>query len=287
MTPTLRTYIVEDNTAELNNVLDFLAQKCPQVEVVGSSGEIQEAYAQICRTRPDLLISDIQITGGRCYDLLNQLNAAGRLQDLRIIFMTRFRDFDNARDGFEYAPIAFLEKPFAASDLQKAVEKVEKHRGPMQADHQIELIMELIGHQTQTSQRLTVTLIGGSLQLVDLGDISYLEADGSVTRFYRKDRKDSDQPLVSNRNFGYYKDLLQNNARFFAISNSVLINMDHFDRYDHTERLVFLKNPPSHVYASRQGGRALRQFMLQNPLPDSRPAESLRGIFRKLFGLNG
>ncbi len=284
MTSTLRTYIVEDNTAELNNVLDFLAQKCPQVEVVGSSGEIQEAFAQISRNRPDLLISDIQITGGRCYDLLNQLNDAGRLQGLRIIFMTRFRDFDNARDGFEYAPIAFLEKPFTASDLQKAVEKVEKHRTPAQANHQIELIMELIGHQTQTSQRLTVTLIGGSLQLVDLGDISYLEADGSVTRFYRKE---TDQPLVSSRSFGYYKDLLQNNARFFAISNSVLINMDHFDRYDHTQRLVFLKNPASHVYASRQGGRALRQFMLQNPLPDSRPTESLRGLFRKLFGLNG
>ena len=186
MTPTLRTYIVEDNAAELANVLDFLAQKCPQVKVVGSSGEIQEAFEQISHTKPDLLISDIQITGGRCYDLLNQLNAAGRLRDLRIIFMTRFRDFDNARDGFEYAPIAFLEKPFTARDLQTAVEKVEKQRGPAQSNHQIELIMELIGHQNQTSQRLTVTLVGGALQLVELSDIVYQDADSSMTQFYLK-----------------------------------------------------------------------------------------------------
>jgi DNA-binding LytR/AlgR family response regulator len=277
---------VEDNAAELANVLDFLAQKCPQVEVVGSSGEIQEAFEQISRTKPDLLISDIQITGGRCYDLLNQLNAVGRLGGLRIIFMTRFRDFDNARDGFEYAPIAFLEKPFSASDLQTAVEKVEKQRVPAQTNHQIELIMELIGHHNQTSQRLTITLVGGSLQLVELTDIVYLEANTTTTHFYLKGMNENATPLSSNRNFGYYKDLLQNNPGFFAISNSILINMQYFDKYDHGQQLVQLKNPTRRLYASRQGGRALRQFMLQNPLPDSRPNESLRGIFRRLFGLD-
>lgn len=286
MNPIVRTYIVEDNAAELANVLDFLAQKCPQVEVVGSSGEIQEAFEQISRTKPDLLISDIQITGGRCYDLLNQLNAVGRLGGLRIIFMTRFRDFDNARDGFEYAPIAFLEKPFSASDLQTAVEKVEKQRVPAQTNHQIELIMELIGHHNQTSQRLTITLVGGSLQLVELTDIVYLEANTTTTHFYLKGMNENATPLSSNRNFGYYKDLLQNNPGFFAISNSILINMQYFDKYDHGQQLVQLKNPTRRLYASRQGGRALRQFMLQNPLPDSRPNESLRGIFRRLFGLD-
>ena len=280
----LKTYIVEDNALELANVLDFLALKCPQVEVVGTSGEMETAYVGIIETRPDLLISDIQIIGGLCYDLLDRLKKVDRLNDLRIIFMTRFRDFENAKNGYGYSPLAFLEKPFTAGELQEAVEKVGQPREFPQARQQIELFLEFISNQTQTSQRLTVTLLKGALQVVSLSDIVYLEASGSMTDIYMKD---TPTPLVSSRNLGHYTTLLQNNSQFFVISKSILINLAHLDRYDHSEKRVIFRNPVRYVYASRSGGQELRQYLLQNPQPGSVPTDSLRTFFRKLFGLGG
>lgn len=278
----LKTYIVEDNALELATVVDFLAQKCPQTEVVGTAGEIDEAYEGIMQARPDLLISDIQLIGGLCYDLLNRLKKAGRLHDLRIIFMTSFRDFDNAKNGYEYSPIAFLEKPFTASDLQQAVEKVGQPRISTQAHEQMELFLQYLGQQVAPSQRLTVTLVGGTMQLVDLSEVVYLEADGSVTHFYLKG---TSRPLASSKSLGYYQGVLQNDSRFFSISRGILINMDHFEQYDHSQLKVQFKSPLRHVYASREGGKALRQHLLQNPLPDSRPPDSVRAFFRRLFGM--
>lgn len=280
----LKTYIVEDNALELANVLDFLALKCPQVQVVGTSGELETAYVGIIETRPDLLISDIQIIGGLCYDLLNRLKKVDRLNDLRIIFMTRFRDFDNAKNGYEYSPLAFLEKPFTATELQDAVEKVGQPRELPQARQQMDLFLEFISNHAQTDQRLTVTLLKGTLQIVNLSDIVYLEASGSMTDIYLKD---TTTPLVSSRNLGHYTTLLQNNSPFFVISKSILINLTHLDRYDHSEKRVEFRHPARHVYASRSGGQELRQYLLQNPRPDSVPTDSLRTFFRKLFGLGG
>ena len=140
----LRTYLLEDNAAEMANVLEFLAQRCPQVEVVGTAGELWEAFDGISRTRPDLLISDINVIGGRCYELLDQLDSVGRLDGLRIVFMTLFQDSDRVRDEFVYAPVDFLEKPFTAEDLQRAVEKVAQVPLTAQTHRQVQRLLAML-----------------------------------------------------------------------------------------------------------------------------------------------
>ncbi|WP_373512255.1 LytR/AlgR family response regulator transcription factor [Persicitalea sp.] len=263
----LKTFLLEDNAAELATVQRFLAQQCPGVSVVGTAREMQEAYDGILRTHPDLLISDIQLIGGRCYDLLNQLKATDRLHGLRLIFMTGVREFSIARDGYAFAPVAFLEKPFTAGELQAAVAKVEKGTENPQTRQQVEMLLELLAQPPRTAQRLTVSLLGGTLRLVELRDIGYLEADDGMARLYLQSTPDpAAPPLISNKPLGYYRTLLADNPRFFPISNSQIINLDHFDRYDHGERLVYLRNPSRRLYASRSGARALRELLLNSPL---------------------
>lgn len=259
----LKTYLLEDNAAELATVRDFLAQKCPGLTVVGAAAEMQEAYDGILSTRPDLLISDINLTGGRCYELLDRLKAADRLHGLRLIFMTGDRAFENARDGYAFAPVAFLEKPFTATELQQAVEKVRQSSESPQARQQIDQLLELLG-QPQPAQRLTISLLGGTLRRLELRDIVYLEADGSMTHFFLQEAPG--QAIVSNKSLGYYRTLLQDNPNFFPISQSHIIHLDHLDRYDHGERIVYLHPVPRPLYASRSGARALREFLLERPL---------------------
>ena len=259
----LRTYLLEDNAAELATVREFLTQKCPGVVVVGAAADMQEAYDGILHTRPDLLISDINLIGGRCYDLLNQLKAVDRLHGLRLIFMTGVREYGNVRDGYAFAPVAFLEKPFTATELQQAVEKVQQNPENPQTRQQIDQLLELLG-QPKTAQRLTVSLLGGTLRRLELRDIVYLEADGNMTHFFLQDSPD--RSIVSNKSLSYYRSVLQDNPNFFPISQGHVIHLDHLDRYDHSERIVYLHASPRHLYASRSGARALREFLLDRPL---------------------
>ncbi|RAI77653.1 hypothetical protein HMF3257_32305 [Spirosoma telluris] len=58
---TIRTVIVEDIPAELAWTKNQLSIHCPDVELVGETGHLEEATRLIKATRPDLLLMDIEI----------------------------------------------------------------------------------------------------------------------------------------------------------------------------------------------------------------------------------
>lgn len=277
----LRTVIVEDNSAELENILTFLAQLCPNVEIVAVGSEVKEATELIVRTQPDLLITDVQLTGGTCYHLLEQLRLKNHLENLSIIFMTGYYDFNNATQAFKYAAVDFLVKPFSGKELQAAVEKVGKQQTPIHTLEQLSLLVELLHTPHLQTHRLAVTLLGGKIQMLELTEIMYLEAKGSMTNFHLRNLP---LPIVANRNLGQYVDILQKDTRFFSISNSLLINLDYLQTYDHSEQAVKLKNYPLTLYASRQGGQRLRQHLITKNTISTDKVEAVKGFFRGLFG---
>jgi two-component system LytT family response regulator len=277
----LRTVIVEDNTAEMENVLAFLAQLCPQVQVVGTANEVHEAVELIVAQQPDLLITDVQITGGDCYHLLEKLRHKNQLNDLSIIFMTGYQDFNNATQAFKYAAVDFLVKPFSAKELQAAVEKVAKQSAPIQNLDQLNMLIDFLGVAHPQNDRLAVTLVGGKLQMVELSEVMFLEAKGNMSLFYCKEQP---QPIVANRNLGQYVDILHNDRRFFSASNSLLINLDYLLTYDHSEQAIRFKNHPQTLYASRQGGQRLKQYLTDNHQLTKPKSEGLMAFFRRWLG---
>ena len=277
----LRTVIVEDNTAELENVLSFLAQLCPHVNVIGTAGEINEGVALITQTQPDLLLTDVQITGGDCYDLLEKLRTQKQLDGLSIIFMTGFHDFNNATQAFKYAAVDFLVKPFGGKELQVAVEKVAKQQEPLQNLEQLNLLIDYLRTPQHQNDRLAITLVGGKLQMIELAEVLFLKSNSSMTYLYLKGHS---QPIAANKNLGQYVEILQKDTRFFSISNSLLINLEYLYTYDHGEQLVKLKHHTQALYASRQGGQRLRQHLFSNQPISPAKTESLKGFFKKLLG---
>ena len=277
----LRAVIVEDNTAELENILAFLAQLCPFVNVIGTAGEINEGVALITQTQPDLLLTDVQITGGDCYDLLEKLRTQKQLDGLSIIFMTGFHDFNNATQAFKYAAVDFLVKPFGGKELQAAVEKVAKQQEPLQNLEQLNLLIDYLRTPQHQNDRLAITLVGGKLQMIELAEVLFLKSNSSMTYLYLKGHS---QPIAANKNLGQYVEILQKDTRFFSISNSLLINLEYLYTYDHGEQLVKLKHHTQALYASRQGGQRLRQHLFSNQPISPAKTESLKGFFKKLLG---
>lgn len=276
----LRTVIVEDNTAELDNVRTFLAQLCPQVQVVGTASSVADGTALIANTRPDLLITDVQISGGSCYHLLENLRQNGSLEGLSIVFMTGYQNFQNATQAFKYAAVDFLVKPFGGEELQQAVQQVARQREPLQSMAQLDMLLDLLRTPHPARGRMAVTLLKGTIQMVLLDEVLYLEAKSSMTTFHLKDQS----TLIASRNLGHYTETLQTDARFFSVSHSLLINLDYLDSYDHSELAIRLHHAPETLYASRQGGQRLRHFLTNPQQPPLAPqAGQLVGFFKKLL----
>lgn len=275
----LKTIIVEDVPKELDTLKGFLATYCPEVLVVAETGVLTEAIALIIKHKPTLLMMDVEIMGGTCYDILSELQKQGHPLDFELIFLTGNHKFDYATSAFAYSAIDFLTKPLDPVLLQKAVKKAVEHHEPSIKIQQLELLLDLLRLPEGNSQRMAVYLVGGAIEMVEINQIIYLEADGVITKFHLQ----NENILTSARNLGYYTQFLQRDARFFSISNSLFINLNHMQRYNHAEKLVMMQNE-TNLYASRRGGQDLRNYLTTNAIP---PKSAMTGIMTYLKNLWG
>lgn len=275
---TIRTILIEDIPAELSLIKNLLATYCPEIEVVGATGQVSEAIQLISQHHPDLLLMDIEITGGTSYDVLDQLQKQGLPLEFETIFMTGHKHFDYATLAISYSALDFLTKPIDPAQLEKAVRKAALRLHPEQRLQQIQLFMDLIRSTDNQVNRMAVHLPGGVLEFIDLNQILYLEADGVMTDFvFTTERK-----LKAARNLGQYAQLLQRQHSFFSISNSVLINLNHMLRYNPQEKAVTMINGKV-LYAARRGGQDLRNYMTRGYDQKPQGGRSLWGLLKRFL----
>lgn len=165
----------------------------------------------------DLLFLDIQMPGGDGFSLLQQLS------DIRfkIVFTTAYDQF--AIKAIKFSALDYLLKPIDMKELGLALEKSHTIR-EMQAQSQIQDVAHMIRQRTPFTKLAVASL--SEIKFIYLDKIRYLESDNNYTSIYT----DNQQRLVSSKSIGYYEDLLEE-ANFFRINNSCLVNLKKIERF--------------------------------------------------------
>ena len=273
----LRAIIAEDIPREMKTLKEYLATYCPQVDVVGETGDVDEAFTLIINQKPDLLLLDIDLDKGTSYNLLDRLQLVGFSLTCEVVFMTGHREFDYATTAFAYSALDFLTKPLDPVALQKAVNKACQRQNREQYTRQLNLLMDLIRSPEPHSNRLAVHQPGGLIEFIEIDKIQYVEADTVMTRFMMCDGR----LMRATRNIGQYTKLLQQH-NFFPISQSILLNLNQLKLYDHTEKALTLINGQV-LYTSRRGGQDLRHYLNRTTTPAEPQSGLLKNWLGKLF----
>ena len=64
--------LVDDEKKGRDLLINVIDKYCPEVEVVGQAGNIDQAFEVIEDTRPDLVFLDIEMPNGNGFDLLKK-----------------------------------------------------------------------------------------------------------------------------------------------------------------------------------------------------------------------
>ena len=272
--------IVEDSLKNREALLELLKEECPQVRVLGEADNLADAYSLIKKIQPGLVFLDIQLKEGTTFDLLGRLYNEGRI-NFEIIFITAYGKFEYTTKAIEYSALDFITKPINSQKLLKAVKKAEQKIGHQQYAAQIELLIEILNKPTNVSNRIAFHLIKGVIEFVEVKDIIYLEADGTVTNIYLSE----DRKLIALRNLGYYIKLLMSDYNFFPISNKHLVHLNYIKRYKHSELTVWLINGKP-LIASRRGGQDFKKFLTNNKDKFGKLQQlNLKDLLKKWFGI--
>ena len=212
--------IIVDDEPKLRKVLEIkLKDKCPNIEVVGTAGNIADAYDLIQDKKPDLLFLDIAMPGGSGFSLLDKFEKI----NFDIIFVTGFNEY--AIDALRVSAIDYLLKPVRSEDLVLAVEKAVKRK----SEKVLIAHYDVLQHNLKNAgdQNAKIAIPGAhAYDFVLVNDIIRCEGWQKYSKIYLTNK----DVIVSSYNLGVYRDLLKS-YDFYGCHKSHLINIKHIKKY--------------------------------------------------------
>ena len=112
--------LVEDHAPLLRN-MTFLLEVSGFTVIPASNG--RQAFQQIKRQTPDLIISDIDMPAMNGYDLLHEVRGHRQWKDVPFIFISDKYSYEEFIYGLDLGANYYVPKPFDLQDLLFAIEE--------------------------------------------------------------------------------------------------------------------------------------------------------------------
>ena len=106
--------IVDDLPGNLGGLLDFLHDAGYEVRVAASG---ESALERMERTRPDIILLDVNMPGIDGFETCRRLKADARWKDTPVLFLTALNDLVDKVRGFEVGAVDFISKPLQAEEV--------------------------------------------------------------------------------------------------------------------------------------------------------------------------
>ena len=209
MAEKFKTLIVEDDVVNVELLTLLLNKYCHNIDIIGSAKSSIDFIDMLLRLKPDILLLDIDL--GEEKNTLEILNELGEI-NCQIIITSSHKEYALKAIN-QYHVAGYIVKPINVTSLTKAIHAAEnsvlQKRALQKNSNEIEITQNIIGIPTATS-----------IDLIDIENILYLEADGKYTVFHMVKGA---QKIVS-KNIGFYEKLLPNHF-FFRIHHKYIVNL--------------------------------------------------------------
>lgn len=199
----------------------YLRQLCdkfiPLIKIIGEAANATEALELFDSAKPELVFLDIEMPGMTGIEMLRQMQEI----PFEVIFVTAFNRY--AVEAFRLGAVDYILKPASPSDLQRAVERVEKSLNQKTTDRQH--FKALSQNYGRAFTKITIPTLNG-FEFIEFSEILFLQSDNNYTTLRLKNGKN----VVATRSLGDFEEILENYT-FFRVHKSYLINLTHISKY--------------------------------------------------------
>ena len=215
----LNAVIIEDERKGLLNLRHLLNQHCEDVEVIGEADGVDTGLKLFRdpKIKPDVAFLDININGGKVFQLLNQLDPI----DFDIIFVTAYDQF--AMKACEYSSIGYILKPIDPDQLVEAVGRVRPRR-QARTQERLQIMQQYTAHPN-SFEKMSIAALDG-IHFVKIRDIIRFEAEDNYTHIFL----DGGQRITASKTIKAYEDMLTP-FNFYRVHKRHVINMNYMKRF--------------------------------------------------------
>lgn len=214
----MKVYILEDEINILKHIIS-LVEAIPYLQIVGYSAEISKAQTEIPNLKPDLILSDIQLTDGTSFTLFQNIDIA----DIPVIFITAYNQF--AIEALNIGAFAYLLKPVDTEVFNETLDRCFQKREQFRFErNQMDLARN---HYTEKETIKRIALKSHDYtQIIQISDIVYCQSDKGYTTFFLN----NGNKIVVSKVLKEYETLLPATV-FIRCHQSFLVNVNYISKY--------------------------------------------------------
>ncbi|MCT6869889.1 MAG: LytTR family DNA-binding domain-containing protein [Apibacter sp.] len=218
MLSTIKSIIVEDESAARNALSSYLSKYCPQVEVIGFVQNCKEAIHIIHDLEPQLVFLDVEMPFGNAFDVLESCKELY----FETIFVTAFSEY--SLKALNQSAAYYLLKPISIEELILAVNKVQQHILNKEIFNRNKIIVENFKESHPEKQQIILPTLEG-FEVVKAGTIMRLQGNGNFTDIFLAD---GSKKMVC-RFLKHFSELLS--YPFIRVHKSHIINVNFIRSY--------------------------------------------------------
>jgi two-component system response regulator YesN len=118
-----QVYAVEDEPPLLRNIVKKVHELDGDFEVIGQAFNGEDAYNDIIRLKPDMLITDIRMPILDGLNLIKKLKSSGL--DLIYVIVSGYEEFEYAKQAMQLGVEDFILKPLSSEDLALVLARIK------------------------------------------------------------------------------------------------------------------------------------------------------------------
>ncbi|MDZ8118714.1 LytR/AlgR family response regulator transcription factor [Pontiella agarivorans] len=236
----MKCLLIEDEAVALVQ-LKGLLQEIGNIEIVGEAADVEDGV-QLIRDHPeaDLLILDVELPGGTCFDIISRFNQLPKL-----LFVTGHEKY--ALSAFEVNALDYLQKPISIDRLRQALDRLDT---PAADDGEKLPVLK--------EDDLVVICRNKYRYFIRVSEICAILSDENYTHIICSLEK----RFVMKKTMTAWEQQLPGNL-FYRISRQKLINISALDRLEIKERkaLLWLRGIPDPLPVNNSAVKNLQKLV--------------------------
>lgn len=218
----IKAVIIEDEPQlrETNRLL--LTENFPDIKIMGEAGTVKEAVGLINSVDPDLVLCDIELEDGNCFQVLQKCKP----YTFRPVFITAYNQY--AIKAIKFSAIDYILKPVNEFEFCDAIQKAIDCIGTDDAELQTDNFMA--HYSSDNSRKKIVLRTAEAMHIVDLSEILYCKSDNSYTTFFLKEKKE----ITVSKSIKEFADLFSE-YKFLRPHQSYLVNLHGISKIDKSD----------------------------------------------------
>lgn len=238
----LTALVIEDEFKLREIFIGLLKVHCPEINVIGDTGNITDGYNLIQDKKPDVVFLDIEMPQGNGFDLLSKFETI----PFEVIFVSSYEQY--AIRALKLSALDFILKPIVIEELLTLTDKIRRAIELKDSAGKYRMLKENLKSPDADKQMMLNTR--NRMESVKLSNIIYMKADLNYTEIFLFNKS----RIVVSKTLKDFEEMLcdVDDSPFVRIHKSFIVNISFIKLVERGESCAIILKDETVLEVSRR-----------------------------------